>query len=134
LPTLIVPPFAERLSLRFQPRIVIPAGLFTIGLGFLLMRYGSNAAEAGWLSLLPGSLIAGIGLGLTNTPVTNTTTGSVPGNRAGHGIRHRHECAADYAGDQYCTDGFILLESVRASLQTATSAIWARRNCGAHPS
>jgi hypothetical protein len=33
--------------------------------------------------MLPGCLLAGIGLGLTNTPVTNTTTGSVPANRAG---------------------------------------------------
>jgi hypothetical protein len=33
--------------------------------------------------MLPGSVIAGIGLGLTNTPTTNTTTGSVPANRAG---------------------------------------------------
>ena len=33
--------------------------------------------------MLPGCLIAGIGLGLTNTPVTNTTTGSVSSDRAG---------------------------------------------------
>jgi hypothetical protein len=29
LPTLVMPPIAERLSLRFRPRVVIPAGLFT---------------------------------------------------------------------------------------------------------
>jgi len=83
LPTLVIPPLAERLSLRYQPRIVIPLGLFTIGLGFILMKYGSSASHASWLTMLPGSLLAGIGLGLTNTPVTNTTTGSVPSTRAG---------------------------------------------------
>jgi hypothetical protein len=56
--------------------------VFTIGLGFLLMKWGSSVTHAGWLTMLPGCLIAGIGLGLTNTPVTNTT-GSVPSERAG---------------------------------------------------
>ena len=83
LPALVMPPVAERLALRFRPSLVIPAGLFTIGLGFMLMRLGSAAAHADWRTMLPGCLVAGIGLGLTNTPVTNTTTGSVSRDRAG---------------------------------------------------
>ncbi len=83
LPTLVMPPFGERLSLRYQPGLVIPAGLFTIGLGFILMKFGSAAARPDWLTMLPGCLTAGIGLGITNTPVTNTTTGSVSSDRAG---------------------------------------------------
>jgi len=83
LPTLVVPPMAERLSHRYQPGIVIPLGMFTIGLGFILMRFGAVSAVASGLTMLPGSLVAGVGLGLTNTPTTNTTTGSVPSNRAG---------------------------------------------------
>lgn len=83
LPTLAIPPLAERLSHRYQPGTIIPLGLFTIGLGFLLMRFGATASMASGWTMLPGSLIAGIGLGLTNTPTTNTTTGSVPSNRAG---------------------------------------------------
>ncbi|WP_318654835.1 MFS transporter [Pseudomonas sp. MWU13-2105] len=83
LPTLVFPPIGERLALRYRPGIVIPCGLFTIGLGFMLMKYGSSLEQASWLTLLPGCLIAGIGLGITNTPVTNTTTGSVDSSRAG---------------------------------------------------
>lgn len=83
LPTLVVPPIAERLSHRHQPGVVIPLGMFTIGLGFILMRFGATVSMASGWTMLPGSLIAGIGLGLTNTPTTNTTTGSVPSNRAG---------------------------------------------------
>ncbi len=83
LPTLVVPPLAEQLTLRYRPRAVIPAGLFTIGVGFMLMKFGRSAAHASWQTMLPGCLLAGIGLGLTNTPVTNTTTGSVPSARAG---------------------------------------------------
>lgn len=83
LPTLVIPPLAERLAVRYQPRIVIPAGLFTIGLGFMLMKLGSSAAHASWITMLPGCVLAGAGLGLTNTPVTNTTTAAVPTARAG---------------------------------------------------
>lgn len=83
LPTLVVPPLAERLLLKYRPGIVIPFGLFSIGLGFILMWLGIRAAHPGWLSMLPGTLLSGIGLGFCNTPVTNTTTGSVSSDRAG---------------------------------------------------
>ncbi|MNK82985.1 Multidrug resistance protein stp [compost metagenome] len=83
LPTLLVPPLAERLALRYRADAVIPAGLLVIGVGFLLMLWGSRVDAASWLTILPGCLLAGMGLGLTNTPVTNTTTGAVPGERAG---------------------------------------------------
>ncbi|OMQ08406.1 MFS transporter [[Flexibacter] sp. ATCC 35103] len=83
LPTLVIPPFAEYLSVRFHSGIVIPLGLFVIGLGFIVMKYGCSIEHASWLTMLPGCLLAGIGLGLTNTPVTNTTTGSVSANRSG---------------------------------------------------
>ena len=37
VPFLVMPPIAQWLLLRYQARIVIPSGLFTIGLGFMLM-------------------------------------------------------------------------------------------------
>nr|WP_094780392.1 MFS transporter [Paraburkholderia ribeironis] len=57
--------------------------IFGIGLGFMLMKLGSGVAHAGVTAMLPGCVLAGAGLGLTNTPVTNTTTASVPTQRAG---------------------------------------------------
>lgn len=83
LPTLVAPPLGEKLALRYRPDTVIPAGLLAIALGFVLMKWGSGTAHASWLTMLPGCLLAGTGLGLINTPVTNTTTGAVPGERAG---------------------------------------------------
>lgn len=79
LPTLLMPPVGEKLTARFGASRLIPFGLFTIGAGFILMLI----AVVHHLSLLPGALLAGMALGLTNTPVTNTTTGSVAANRAG---------------------------------------------------
>lgn len=83
LPTLVFPAVGERLALRYQAARVIPGGLWCIGLGFMLMYLGSRQVDASGLSLLPGCLLAGIGLGITNTPVTNTTTRSLPSARAG---------------------------------------------------
>ena len=117
LPPLVVPPLAERLALRYRPDVVIPAGLFTIGLGFLLMKWGSGAAPASWLTMLPGCLLAGIGLGLTNTPVTNTTTGAVPGERAGMASGIDISARMISLAINIALMGFILLEGILSSLR-----------------
>ncbi|TIW18522.1 MAG: MFS transporter [Mesorhizobium sp.] len=83
LPFMLMPPIAERLRARYQARVAVPLGLLTLGIGFLAMRIGSGLDGANWLTMLPGTLIAGIGIGLTNSPTTQTTTGSVSPDRAG---------------------------------------------------
>ena len=83
IPFLAMPPVAQYLLARWGARAVIPLGLFMIGLGFLLMRLGSGLDTASGSIVLAGALIAGMGLGLTTTPATNMTTGSVSADRAG---------------------------------------------------
>jgi EmrB/QacA subfamily drug resistance transporter len=122
LPTLILPPLAERLALRYQPRIVIPAGLATIGLGFMLMRYGSSVEQASWLTMLPGCLLAGIGLGITHTPVTNTTTGSVPGSRSGMASGIDMSARLITLAINIAAMGFVLREGILARLRSALAA------------
>ena len=119
LPTLVVPPVAERLALRYRPGLVIPTGLFAIGLGFILMKFGSAAEPASWLTMLPGSILAGVGLGLTNTPVTNTTTGSVPSERAGMASGIDMSARMISLAVNIALMGFILVEGVHASLRSA---------------
>jgi EmrB/QacA subfamily drug resistance transporter len=119
LPTLFVPPLAERLSLRYQPGVVIPAGLFTIGLGFLLMKLGGAAHAASWLTLLPGCVIAGLGLGLTNTPVSNTTTGSVPSARSGMASGIDMSARLITLAVNIALMGFILTQGILAQLRRA---------------
>lgn len=117
LPTLLVPPLAERLSARYRPGLVIPFGLFTIGLGFIIMRYGSMAENPGWLTMLPGSALAGIGLGLTNTPVTNTTTGAVSSNRAGMASGIDMSARLITLAINIALMGFILVEGILSYLK-----------------
>ena len=117
LPTLVIPPLAERLSVRYQPRIVIPAGLLTIGLGFMLMKLGSSAQQASWLTMLPGCALAGVGLGLTNTPVSNTTTAAVPTARAGMASGIDMSARLITLAVNIAMMGFLLLEGILAYLQ-----------------
>ncbi len=119
LPTLAVPPLAERLSLRYRPGLVIPGGLFTIGLGFLLMKFGSAADHASWLTMLPGALLAGIGLGFTNTPVSNTTTGAVSSDRAGMASGIDMSARMISLAINIAVMGFILFNGVFSHLKSA---------------
>ena len=119
LPTLIIPPFAEYLSIRYRSGIVIPLGLFIIGLGFIFMKLGSSTEHPSWFTMLPGSLMAGIGLGLTNTPVTNTTTGSVSNNRAGMASGIDMSARLITLSINIALMGFILVEGIFSYLNTA---------------
>lgn len=119
LPTLVVPPLAERMSLHYRPGLVIPAGLFIIGLGFILMKLGSMAPHPSWLTMLPGCLLAGTGLGFTNTPVTNTTTGSVSNERAGMASGIDMSARMISLAINIALMGFVLVEGVGSSLGAA---------------
>jgi hypothetical protein len=119
LPTFIVPPAAERLALRYRPCTVIPLGMFIIGVGFMLMWYAGSIADTSWLGVLPGALLTGVGLGLTNTPVTNTTTGSVSSDRAGMASGIDLSVRLISLAINIAVMGFILIEGIASYLNTA---------------
>ena len=116
LPTLFVPPLAERLALRYQPGIVIPLGLVTIGLGFLLMRFGSASATPGAF-ILPGCVLAGIGLGLANTTTTNAVTAAVSAERAGMASGADTSARMISLAFNIAVMGLVLVEGIMAQLQ-----------------
>ncbi|VFR36116.1 Permeases of the major facilitator superfamily [plant metagenome] len=117
LPTLVLPPLGERLALRYRSEIVIPAGLFAIGAGFFLMAWGSGTVQASWLTMLPGCVLAGAGLGIINTPVTNTTTGSVPSGRTGMASGMDTSARLISLAINIAVMGFILVEGVFSFLR-----------------
>lgn len=117
MPTLLVPPLAERLLLARGPRFVIPLGLLTIGLGFVLMRLGAGLGEAAWVTLLPGCVVTGLGVGLTNTPVANTATGSVAIERAGMASAMDMSVRMMALSISIALMGLILVRGIRASLE-----------------
>ena len=62
-------------------------------------------------------VIFGIGLGLTNTPVTNTTTGSVPSTRAGMASGIDMSARLISLGANIALMGFVLVNGIFAYLK-----------------
>ncbi|PSL34925.1 MFS transporter [Chitinophaga ginsengisoli] len=115
LPTLLFPPVGERLMQRYGAGRVIPAGLLLIGTGFFTM-YASGST---WITLLSGCVLAGSGLGMVNTPVTNTATGAVPGNRAGMASGIDVSCRLITLAINIALMGFLLVQGTFSYLSDA---------------
>jgi MFS family permease len=81
LMSFIVAPFAGKLTVRIQARYLMGTGLVLVGLGQLLM--GMTSPTSGWTQLLPGFLIAGAGIGLTNPVLASSAISVVPPERSG---------------------------------------------------
>lgn len=123
LPTILVPPLAERLLLRRGPGVVIPLGLGLIGLGFALLSLAVTLMPGSVLALLPGCLLAGSGVGLTNTPVTNTATAALPVERAGMASGLDMSVRIISLALNIALMGAILLGGVAAYLATAAPTL-----------
>lgn len=122
LPTLIAPPFGERLLSRRGPTFVLPVGLFIIGSGFMLMRVAAMSDAASWVTLLPGCVLAGTGVGLMNTPVANTATASVCAERAGMASGMDMSVRMITLAISIALMGVILLQGIRAGVGSGSLA------------
>lgn len=78
---LVVSAVAGRLSSHLPARFLIGPGLALTGVGMLLMR-GLDASTP-WTHLIPGFIVAGIGVGMVNPPLASTAVGVVPPRLAG---------------------------------------------------
>jgi EmrB/QacA subfamily drug resistance transporter len=79
----VASPIAGKLSDRVPIRVLLGTGLAAVGLGLLLMHGlepGSAVSE-----LLPGFLIAGIGIGIANPGIGQAAIAVVPVEKAGMG-------------------------------------------------
>jgi predicted MFS family arabinose efflux permease len=79
-----VAPVAARLSADRVPiRFLLGVGLATVGLGLALMH--GVTADSSWTHLLPGFLVAGVGIGITNPGIGQAAIAVVPAAKAGMG-------------------------------------------------
>ncbi|HET7052516.1 MAG TPA: MFS transporter [Solirubrobacterales bacterium] len=79
----VVAPIAGKLSHRVPIRILMGVGLSLVGVGLLLMH--GVSADSGISALLPGFVVAGIGIGLTNPSIGQVAIAVVPPAKAGMG-------------------------------------------------
>lgn len=76
-----VAPLSARLSNRIPFRALMGTGLFLVGIGLILM-HGIEVGDS-WTGLLPGFLLTGTGVGLTNPGIASVAIGVVDPARAG---------------------------------------------------
>ena len=77
----VVAAVSGNLTSRVSARWLMGAGLGIIGVSLLLMS--RVHADSDWQLLLPGFLLAGVGIGLTNPALASTAVGVVSPERAG---------------------------------------------------
>jgi EmrB/QacA subfamily drug resistance transporter len=77
----VVAPFAGRMSVRVPVRALLSVGLLFVSGGLLAMT--ALSATSGWTTLIPGFLIAGVGIGLINPALASTAVGVVHYSRSG---------------------------------------------------
>jgi EmrB/QacA subfamily drug resistance transporter len=79
----IVAPISGALSNKIPIRVLLGAGLATVGVGLLLMH--GVSPSSGWTTLLAGFLVAGIGIGITNPGIGQAAIAVVPVEKSGMG-------------------------------------------------
>ena len=77
----IAAPISAKLSSRIPVRVLMGTGLILVGVGLGLMS-GIDPGDD-WTDLLPGFLLAGLGIGMTNPMIAETALAVVPPARAG---------------------------------------------------
>ncbi|MER6133689.1 MFS transporter [Streptomyces sp. NPDC001815] len=73
---------APRMAARVGPRKTMATGILLAGAGLALMA-AIVSVDGGYLSVLPGMLAMGVGMGLSMTPSTEAITSALPRERQG---------------------------------------------------
>jgi EmrB/QacA subfamily drug resistance transporter len=123
---LLVSGLAGRLTTKVPVRALIGPGLVLVGAGLLLMR--GLTASSTWTHLIPGLIVAGVGVGFVNPPLASTAVGVVQPRRAGmaSGINSTFRQVG-------IATGIALLGALFASrLASAVAALTARTPFAAH--
>jgi MFS family permease len=76
-----VAPVAGRLADRFGPRWLIAGGLTLVSISLLI--FSGIQVDSGYLDLLPGFMLLGIGIAMTMSPMTSAAMNAVPVQKAG---------------------------------------------------
>jgi EmrB/QacA subfamily drug resistance transporter len=77
----IVAPIAGKLTTRIQSRFLMGTGMLLVAVGCLLMAFLKGDSQ--WTVLLPGFVVCGIGIGMTNPVIASASVSVVPPERSG---------------------------------------------------
>src|SRR4051794_25889539 len=113
-----VAPVAGRLSDRYGPRWLIAGGLTVVAAS--LYSFSGIAVDSGYLDLLPGFMLLGIGIAMTMSPMTSAAMNAVPVQKAGiaSGVLSMFRMVGGSLG--VAVTGAIFQARVGASFETAS--------------
>lgn len=113
----IIPLLSRRLTEGIAPGAVLGTALLLVAVG-LFQMHGQSAASS-WTSLLPGMIVAGIGIGLANPAIARVALGVVPPQRSGmaSGISNTFRVAGLATGVALL--GAIFQQSITAALTSS---------------
>ena len=77
----VVAPIAGKLTVRVHSRYLMGMGMLLVAIGCLLMT--AIKADSTWTVLLPGFIVAGLGLGIANPVIASASVAVVPHQRSG---------------------------------------------------
>jgi hypothetical protein len=77
----IVAPIAGKLTVRIKTRYLLGSGLLMIAIGLFAMAH--THASSSWTVLLPGFIVAGVGVGTVNPVLASSAISVVPPERSG---------------------------------------------------
>ena len=86
----VAAPLSGRLTVRMPVRFLLAAGLALVAVGLATMT--GLTVDSGWTALLPGFLLAGIGVGIANPAIASTAIGVVRPERAGMASGFNNTC------------------------------------------
>ena len=75
--SMVTAPFAGRLADRFGGKYLIMGGMFGFALGIILIDLQASTST-NFLTVLPGAVVAGLGMGFTFSPLVTTAMREVP--------------------------------------------------------
>jgi EmrB/QacA subfamily drug resistance transporter len=121
----LISPIAGKLTLRVHSRYLLGLGLLLIALGCKLASH--IQPDSTWTVLLPGFLVAGIGIGVTNPVVASVTVSVVPPERSGMASGASNTFRQVGIATGIAALGAVFLSQIRPHAITALAATQAGR-------
>ena len=100
-----------------SPRIVLPAGLTLVAGGVFSMTAVSSSSS--WTAILPGLVLAGLGLGMMNPTLASTAVSVVPPWRGGMASGMNSTCREAGTAAGIAVLGALLQHQVRTHVNSA---------------
>ncbi len=116
----LVAPIAGKLTVRVQSRYMLGLGLFLVALGCSLMS--RVQPDSAWTVLLPGFLVAGVGIGITNPVLASVSVSVVPPERSGMSTGSASTFRQVGIATGIAGLGAVFLSQIKGSTVTALSA------------